>query len=811
MNIFSKSVKKTLTWKALNMLVVFSMVSMYALPLASVVYAEEVSVSVSEVSDQSVVDTSGASSVDTESQSEGESESNESESDTTTSDVSQAEESEREVLGTETEEVTSLEVPEAVVSEVKTDECDKEKEGCVPPLSVANIRVCKAIFDEKGTINPETPNGVTFTVPWLSNSDFGASAVVSTPASAVFTTPLTLNADLFDASGEFGTDGVNDSQCITYTDMAVSTQVANSGYFYGPEILSSLTGWSAPKYNDKYGLSNPGGLDVYDGTLFDGDTSNDGGRDQKRDGHITLSTSAPKIDNVPTRTLLVANTYTAPVEQCENPVTTNYQLKSDTSAIVKETGLNAVATFVHSAWTSISGATWIWETPTVVNPTQAETKTFKQYFLTAIDGEVTSATLTLAADNQFKAWLNRDNGNTTLLEDATEFNYGATKTHVFTNSELNYFNDGGNHLEIEVTNMAGDQNPENNPAGTVYQLDYTVETCGDEPAPYCGDGQVNQTSEECDGGANCNSSCELIDDENPICNPEINLVSNGGFEAPVVTGNGGDWEIVPTLTSGLNWIAEYLSSNPNPGLELQAGYSGWTPYSGDQYAELDGNESTKIYQDIPTIVGATYSVDYAFSPRPGVASNMLSVGVDGVEIDTQSADGSSLSNTAWLDDSVTFVATNTTTRVSFQNNDTSDSLGTFVDSVSVRCVEEDGNGGEETDLCGNSVVDLGEDCDEGAAGSATCSTSCTVIENTGGGSNGGGSNGGSSSGSSSRSGSRISSSSDGEVLGESISDNEVLGATLAQTGTDFSPISFIALVSLALFLVARRKESRTLA
>lgn len=1006
MNIFSKNAKKATVWKVMNMVVVFSLVPSYVLPITSVAYAQEVSVSesaVSETSNETVVDTSIAVDENTS--------------------------------GSKDEAVTVEEVKgesfDQVISESKKKDCDENKNSqdddcdddcdeksedndCNNEPEYGALRVCKVIFDEKGALSPEVPSGITFTVPWLSDSDFGTSVVISTPSSAVFTTPLTLNADLFDGSGEFGTDGINDSQCVTYTDMDFST-IQNSGYFYGEESISNTAGWSAPKYNDKYGLSNAGGLDIYDGTLFDGNLENNGGRDEKRDGHITLSLSSPLIDGVPTRTLVVANTYSTPVEQCENPVSTTYSIKSDTSAIVKETGLNAVATFVHGAWTSIPGATWIWNAFHVEAPLTNETKTFKHYFLTpsdSADGVVTSATLTLAADNQFKAWVNRDNGNATVLEDGTEFNYGATKTHVFTNGELNYFNNGGNYLEVEVTNMAGDQNPENNPAGTVYQLDYTVESCGDdEPAPYCGDGVINQTSEQCDGGENCTEQCTLEDDgectpeplmarvviehfantnkfgfggngdassnvfvggttsiasgtwfplnvvdpvmegnydnvpgvavqryadnklrvllqsqftqqqgnrehvdgyvelsngtiislendlsgnnkverptdgsyspfpysptndeywmadgnahfwfstdsaddafyvhyepteqcveedpicgndiveegeqcdggencteqctleddgENPVCNPEVNLISNGGFEAPVVVGNGGDWEIIPTLTSGLEWVAEYLSLNPNPGLELQAGYSSWTPKEGDQFAELDGNESTKIYQDISTVVGQTYTLNYSFSPRPGVSSNILGVSVDGVEVDTQSQDGSALTNTSWTDDSVTFVATSATTRVSFQNNDTSDSLGTFIDAVSVSCVQDDngGNGGEG-ESCGDGVVDEGEQCDAGSEGSSTCSTSCTIIED----SNGGGSNGGSSSGGSSRSGSR-GTSTDGEVLGDKTADGEVLGATLAQTGTDFSLISFISLVALTLFLAARRKNENKLA
>lgn len=269
-------------------------------------------------------------------------------------------------------------------------------------------------------------------------------------------------------------------------------------------------------------------------------------------------------------------------------------------------------------------------------------------------------------------------------------------------------------------------------------------------------------------------------DDVDACGLGVERIANGGFETPVVTGNGGDWEIIPTLTAGLDWFAQYVSGNPNPGLELQAGYSGWTPKEGDQFAELDGNESTLIYQDITTIPGATYDLAYSFSARPTVLANNLSVKVDGTEVDTQSEDGSALSNTNWIDSTLSFVATGATTRVSFENTDPSDSLGSFVDAVSMKCTDnaddDSGNGGNGGD---------GDDNDDDS-------------------SSGGGSNGGSRGGSSS-------SNDDGEVLGDSTgpSQGEVLGA-LAQTGVNETASLVLGALLLAALIVLRSRSRRTI-
>ena len=258
-----------------------------------------------------------------------------------------------------------------------------------------------------------------------------------------------------------------------------------------------------------------------------------------------------------------------------------------------------------------------------------------------------------------------------------------------------------------------------------------------------------------------------------LCPADTNLFKNPSFEAPVVTANGGQWEIVPTTNSALKWIAEYLSGGADDSLEIQNIALGWNAKEGSQYAELDGNESTMIYQEIATVPGNEYELGYSFSARPTVAANDLSVYVDGTEINTHSADGTTLSNTDWQDFTNTFVATGATTKIAFSNTDVSDTYGVFLDDMKLVC---------------NGPVD-----DDGGSGQ-------------GGGGNGNGGSNGSSSG-----GSRSNNSGDGVVLGDSTGPEVpgvVLAATLENTGMNFSGYSLLAL-ALVGFLVATRRKNLT--
>lgn len=196
------------------------------------------------------------------------------------------------------------------------------------------------------------------------------------------------------------------------------------------------------------------------------------------------------------------------------------------------------------------------------------------------------------------------------------------------------------------------------------------------------------------------------------CESDFNLVVNGGFESPIVT-NGSGWQLYDNGTEGLGWTVAWrdaFEGAPETAkLELHRGVNGWLSDEGSQHAELDSdwgynnNEeaSVIISQDIPTIPGHTYELSYAFSPRPGTYEddNIIQVKVDGSNVDTQGGFAGG-ANTLWNIYSVNFFATGSSTNIAFQDSGYPNSVGTFLDNVSVRClgqviVDEGGNGDQD--------------------------------------------------------------------------------------------------------------------
>jgi len=179
----------------------------------------------------------------------------------------------------------------------------------------------------------------------------------------------------------------------------------------------------------------------------------------------------------------------------------------------------------------------------------------------------------------------------------------------------------------------------------------------------------------------------------PVCDPNTELIINGGFEHPVVTDEK-KWSLFDWSTAGLGWTPSINAY----ALEIQAGYTEdslpWAPYAGNQYAEIDGGNTLQVFQNVPTIVGATYTISFAYSARPHVAvpNNQTSIIANGSVLGTVSADGATATNTAWVLQEYDFVATSTMT--AFGLWDTSDDTvtggGMFIDAVSVKCADDNG-------------------------------------------------------------------------------------------------------------------------
>lgn len=195
------------------------------------------------------------------------------------------------------------------------------------------------------------------------------------------------------------------------------------------------------------------------------------------------------------------------------------------------------------------------------------------------------------------------------------------------------------------------------------------------------------------------------------CVPGEELIKNGSFENPEVT-HGALWDNFDNGTSNLDWAVEWMNAEGPFGgdnqpelasLELHRNVNGWLSFDGLQHTELDGDwegpdgdtsgepASTKIYQDIPTVPGREYEIKFAFSPRPGEndTQNILGVTWEGTDVNGSPFSlNSTDSQTEWTEYSKTVVANDSLSRIQFEDRGTGNSVGTFLDNVSVKCKEE---------------------------------------------------------------------------------------------------------------------------
>ncbi len=183
---------------------------------------------------------------------------------------------------------------------------DKITEPPAPSPTKGSITVCKAIVDAEGNlVDGSALGGSTFSIAGI---DFAgnktAPKAVGVLPTSQFSVPLSFTADIF------GHDGVNDAQCVTYSDLKIGS------YFYDEESITG-EGWLAPKYNDQFKTSvhSINDLFVYSNEIFTPDLSDDSARNTNSDGHIILNKTRPN------RTLVVLNTM-APTPVNEKPVIT---------------------------------------------------------------------------------------------------------------------------------------------------------------------------------------------------------------------------------------------------------------------------------------------------------------------------------------------------------------------------------------------------------------------------------------------------------------------------------------------------------
>lgn len=157
---------------------------------------------------------------------------------------------------------------------------------------------------------------------------------------------------------------------------------------------------------------------------------------------------------------------------------------------------------------------------------------------------------------------------------------------------------------------------------------------------------------------------------------DADMIINGSFEQPALDHA---WAVYPSI-EGWNTIS-------GPGIEVQDNVAG-ASYLGSQHVELDSHANSAMEQLVDTVSGMQYTLDFAYSPRPNVvsASNSIEVYWNNMLLDTMS--GSTPGSTLWSVHNYTLMGFGDNTSLKFAAAGTSDSLGGYIDAVSLNPVPE---------------------------------------------------------------------------------------------------------------------------
>ncbi len=189
------------------------------------------------------------------------------------------------------------------------------------------------------------------------------------------------------------------------------------------------------------------------------------------------------------------------------------------------------------------------------------------------------------------------------------------------------------------------------------------------------------------------------------CAGPVDLLENAGFEDPYVSGFGFvDQESVP------GWS----TTDPTGEIELWGVEMGVSLLEGAQFAELNANYSSELYQEVETEAGVEYVLVVGHRGRAGEDTARFLL--DSVEMDTYT------DNTdAWGVYISTFTGTGATTRIGFEAVSTAtgdESVGNFFDVIGVyeSCDlpdwDEDGTPDHiDTDDDGDGLLTIDEDAD----------------------------------------------------------------------------------------------------
>jgi len=213
-------------------------------------------------------------------------------------------------------------------------------------------------------------------------------------------------------------------------------------------------------------------------------------------------------------------------------------------------------------------------------------------------------------------------------------------------------------------------------------------------------------------------------EEEPQFCPVGNLIENGSFENPSLESG---WDVFSSEETGwtISWTNFYEGQPEEALLEIQKNHL-VTAQDGTQYVELDSDwgvlngepAGVSISQEIETIVGKEYTVEFYTHARPGTGAGENTLDFTIVQEEESSTTYAINGTDEWVKHTFTFVAEEEETSIYFTYTGTENSLGIFLDNVSVTCgdivdeEEEDDDTDEENDDQDDSDEEENDDSDD---------------------------------------------------------------------------------------------------
>lgn len=169
----------------------------------------------------------------------------------------------------------------------------------------------------------------------------------------------------------------------------------------------------------------------------------------------------------------------------------------------------------------------------------------------------------------------------------------------------------------------------------------------------------------------------------PASCPARVALTNGGFEKPTVASG---FALLPDASTGqANAVPGWRTTATDHQIEIwHTGFNGVPAAEGTQFAELNANQVSALFQDVATTPGSVLHWRLSHRGRQGVDTMALDIGTPGALVQQRTfSDG----NTAWGNYSGTYTvpAGQTTTRFSFRSVSAAggnQGIGNFLDGIS---------------------------------------------------------------------------------------------------------------------------------